>query len=79
MNQAVPTGNLLFPDQHYQLNIHLKIEDIVFVFLNLRVCVMVFNATFNNISVYIVAAAFFFFGGGQPEYQEKTSDQPQVS
>jgi hypothetical protein len=38
---------------------------------------MVFNATFNNISNYIVAVSFI--GGGKREYPEKTTYLPQVT
>ena len=36
-----------------------------------------FNATFNNISVIIVEVSFI--GTGNLEYQEKTTDLPQVT
>ena len=38
---------------------------------------MVFNATFNNISVKIVAVSFI--GGENQEYLEKTTDLSQVT
>jgi len=38
---------------------------------------MVFNATFSNISVKIVAVSFI--GGGNQEYLEKTTDLSQVT
>ena len=41
----------------------------------ITVKVIVFNATFSNISVNIVAVSFI--GGG--EYPEKTTDLPQVT
>jgi hypothetical protein len=44
------------------------------VYVNLWVRVMVFNATFNNISVNIVAVSFIGEGN-----QEKTTDLSQVT
>ena len=45
---------------------------------NLGLRVMVFNETFNNVSVnYTMAVSFI--GGGNWEYLEKTTDLPQVT
>ena len=49
----------------------------------LVVCLMVFNATFNNISIqYVVAVSFFFFfffWWRKPEDTKKTNDLSQVT
>ena len=45
--------------------------------MNYRVRVMVFYATFNNISV--ISWWSFFFWWRKPEYQEKTIDLSQVT
>jgi hypothetical protein len=37
---------------------------------------MVFNATFNNISLIVLVS---FIGGGNREYPEKTTDLPEVT
>ena len=42
-----------------------------------RVMIMVFNVTFNNIS--LCYSSQFYTGGGSPDYSEKTSDQPKVT
>ena len=40
---------------------------------------VVFNATFNNISVISWRSVLFGGGGGGPEYQENTTDLSQVT
>jgi len=47
------------------------------VFIIIGVRVMVFKATFNNMSVYIVAVRFI--GGGNRSTQRKPTDLPQIT
>jgi ankyrin repeat protein len=50
--------------------------EIANILLMVRVRVMIFNATFNNISVISWGQ---FYGWSKPEYPEKTTDLSQVT